>query len=177
MKIFFCDESGFGLQPYIPYCYQKKGEKLAIPSIRKTVLNVLGFLNPITAELITYKLPKKTTMDSEIFIQFLNDFASKIETETVLILDNASWHKSTLTKSMFSQWQEQGLYLYFLPPRCPHLNLIETFWRKIKYEWLKPADFYSEKTLERKLNYIFKKYGEDFCIDFSMNIFKTLFNW
>ena len=139
------------------------------------MLNVLGFLNLITAELITYKLPKNTTMDSEVFIQFLNDFASKLDTEAVVILDNASWHKSKLTKSMFSLWQNQGLYLYFLPPRSPHLNLIETLWRKIKYEWLKPADFYSNKTLEKKLIHIFKKFGQDFSIDFSMNIFKTRF--
>ena len=93
------------------------------------------------------------------------------------LADNASWHKSALTKSMFTQWQKKGLFIHFLPPRCPHLNLIETLWRKIKYEWLKTADFYSEKTMLKKLKRIFKNYGNDFCINFSMNIFKSKFNW
>lgn len=85
MDVFFCDESGFSLQPYIPYCYQKKGTQLAIPSSRTKVLNVLGFLNPITEQLITYKLPDKENMNSENFITFLNDFSNKITAPTALI--------------------------------------------------------------------------------------------
>ena len=46
-----------------------------------------------------------------------------------------------------------------------------------QYEWLKTADFYSEKTMLKKLKRIFKNYGNDFCINFSMNIFKSKFNW
>lgn len=141
------------------------------------MLNTLGFLNPITNELITYKIPQKVKMNSELFIQFMTDLANQIKQFTVVVLDNASWHKSKMTRAMFKQWQDKGLFLYFLPPRSPHLNLIETLWRKIKYEWLKPADYYSEKTLQKKLDHIFKHYGDLYNIDFSMNIFKTRFNW
>lgn len=140
-------------------------------------MNVLGFLNPISQRLITYKLSEAENMNSENFSKFMNDFASQVQQMTFVILDNASWHKSELTKSMFTQWQNKGLFLFFLPPRCPHLNLIETLWRKIKYEWLHTADYFSKKTLGKKLISIFKNYGNDFCIDFSMNIFKRKFNW
>lgn len=178
IDVYFGDESGFSLQPYIPYCYQRKGTQYPIPSSKKKVVNVLGFLNPITDHLITYKIAEDKTMNSELFVDLMNDFAEKIKQLTVVILDNASWHKSALTKSMFSKWQEKGLFIHFLPPRCPHLNLIETLWRKIKYEWLKTADFYSEKTMIKKLKRIFKNYGhKDFCINFSMNIFKNRFIW
>jgi transposase len=174
--VFFCDESGFSLSPYVPYRYQKKGAQLAIPSTKKKVINVLGFLNPVTSQLMTYKLPNGMKMNSEIFIEFMNDFAIRITRPTTIILDNASWHKSKMTKAMFSAWENKGLTIFFLPPRCPHLNLIETLWRKIKYEWLFVADFYSDKTMLKKLNHIFKNYGSEFCIEFSMNIFKTKFN-
>lgn len=178
IDVYFGDESGFSLEPYIPYCYQKKGTQYPIPSSKKKVVNVLGFLNPITDHLITYKVPEGKTMNSEVFVDLMDDFSEKIKQLTVVILDNASWHKSALTKSMFSKWQEKGLLIHFLPPRCPHLNLIETLWRKIKYEWLKTADFYSEKTMLKKLKHIFKTYGDqDFCINFSMNIFKNRFIW
>ena len=133
---------------------------------------MLGFLNPITSQLITYNLPDGQKMSSEIFIEFMNDFVSKIVRPTTIILDNASWHKSKLTKAMFTQWENQGLTIYFLPPRCPHLNLIETLWRKVKYEWLFIADFRSKKTMLKKLKHIFKNYGSEYCIEFSMNIFK-----
>ena len=141
---------------------------------------MLGFLNPITSQLITYNLPDGQKMSSEIFIEFMNDFVSKIVRPTTIILDNASWHKSKLTKAMFTQWENQGLTIYFLPPRCPHLNLIETLWRKVKYEWLFIADFRSKKTMLKKLKHIFKNYGSEYCIEFSMNIFKpekTQFIW
>jgi transposase len=41
----------------------------------------------------------------------------------------------------------QGLYLLFLPPYCPELNLIEILWRKIKYEWLPVSAYESFKDL------------------------------
>lgn len=139
-------------------------------------MNVLGFLNIKTQQLVTYSLPEKARMNSGVFIEFMNDFASRLTQQTVLILDNASWHKSKVTKAMFSTWQEQGLYIYFLPPRCPHLNLIETLWRKIKYEWLSNRDFHSKKTMEKKLKNIFKNYGKEYKIDFSMDIFNVKSN-
>lgn len=176
IDIYFVDESGFSLEPYIPYRYQKKGEQMEIKSVKTKVMNVLAFLNPITHRLITYPLEEKTTMNSEVFIRFMNDFAANLTRQTVIILDNASWHKSNATKAMFSVWQEQGLYIYFLPPRCPHLNLIETLWRKIKYEWLCNRDFHSKQTMEKKLKHIFKNYGEEFKIEFSMNIFNVKSN-
>lgn len=177
IDVYFGDECGFSLQPYIPYCYQKKGSQYPIPSRKTKVMNVLGFLNPISQRLVTYKLAKKEKMNSENFIKFINDFASQVQQTTMVILDNASWHKSELTKSRFAEWQQKGLFLFFLPPRCPHLNLIETLWRKIKYQWLHAADYLSSKTLHKKLISIFKNYGNDFCINFSMNIFKHKFNW
>lgn len=171
ISIYYADESGFSMLPNIPYCYQPKGEQWSVPSVRKKVMNVLGFLNPITNHLVTFPLPEGAYMNSEIFIKFMNEFAAQLTQQTVVILDNASWHKSALTKSMYTEWENQGLHLLFLPPNCPHLNKIETLWRKIKYEWLAIKDFHSKKTLERKLITIFKEYGLNYCIEFSMNFF------
>lgn len=139
-------------------------------------MNVLSFLNPLTDELVTYPLAEKERMKSDVFIQFMDAFAQRNEGPKVVILDKASWHTSRETKSRFQEWEKQGLYLYFLPPRCPHFNLIETLWRKIKCEWLRSADFYSENTLKKKLIHIFKYYGEEFKIKFSFSVFKPQFN-
>jgi transposase len=51
---------------------------------------------------------------------------------TVIVLDNASFHKAKLIQAHLATWQAQNLYLRFLPPYCPQLNLIETLWRKLK---------------------------------------------
>lgn len=116
------DESGFSLTPYIPYGYQPKGEQWAFPSVRGKVANVLSFLNPFTNHLVSYQLPEDTNMNSELFIKYMIDFAAKITQITVVVLNNASWHTSKLTQSMYDQWGRQGLYLLFLPPRCPHFG-------------------------------------------------------
>ena len=31
--------------------------------------------------------------------------------------------------------------MWFLPPYSPHLNLAEILWNRLKYEWLRPADY------------------------------------
>jgi len=164
------------LRSFIPYAWQPVGEQFSYPSVRKKVANILGFLNPLTNHLMTYQLPEGAYMNSEFFIQYINDLIHQINGINVLILDNASWHKSALTQSMYKEWESKGLYLFFLPPRCPHLNLIETLWRKIKYEWLFINDYASDKALQKKLNHIFKTYGLNYCIEFSMNIFKEKIN-
>lgn len=176
IDIFFADETAFSLAPYIPYCYQKKGTQLAIPSVRTSVLKVLGFLNPITKQLVTYNLPEKTNLDSELFIKFMSDFASKITRTTIVVLDNASPHKSALTKAMFSTWEEQGLFIQFLPPRCPHLNPIEILWRRMKYSWFSVSDYRSKKRLLKKINYIFKNFGNSYDISFTLKVFNEHLN-
>jgi transposase len=87
----------------------------------------------------------------------------------VIVLDNAPWHRSKLVEDKMAQWQAKGVYLFFLPPYCPHLNLIETLWRKIKHEWLRPQDFENKEALHMRINHILEKYGgSEFSINFSI---------
>lgn len=46
-----------------------------------------------------------------------------------------------------ARWQKQGLYVFYLPSYSPHLNIVETLWRKLKYEWLQPEDYTNKQTL------------------------------
>ena len=173
IHIYFGDEVGFSCTPNIPYSWSKKGVQIEYPSSKKMALKVLGFLNPITNHLVTYSLGEKQKMNSTVFCQYLDDFSLQNEEVKLVVLDNASYHKSAFTKSHIKRWEERGLFLFFLPPRCPHLKLIETLWRKIKYEWLAVKDYYSDRTLKNKVRHILKSYGaSDYNIEFSMNIFK-----
>ncbi|MEH2256745.1 MAG: transposase [Nostoc sp.] len=38
---------------------------------------------------------------------------------TVIIDDNASVHKSSLARQQHQRWQQQDLYVFFLPPYSP----------------------------------------------------------
>ena len=51
---------------------------------------------------------------------------------TVIIHDNASVHKSHLARHQHQRWQQQGLYIFFLPPYSPQMNRIEDEWLHLK---------------------------------------------
>lgn len=51
---------------------------------------------------------------------------------TVVVLDNAPFHKGAKLREKTAEWEQKGLYLRYLPPYAPFLNLIEGVWRKLK---------------------------------------------
>lgn len=51
---------------------------------------------------------------------------------TVIVLDNASFHKSKALREHWQSWQEQGLFLFFVPPHSPQMNRIEDEWLHLK---------------------------------------------
>lgn len=171
IDVYFADESGFNLQPNVPYGWQPIGEQLAFPSHKKQVLNTFGLLNVVNKHLATYSTKPKQMVNSDFICQSLDDFATKIRRPTVVILDNAPWHKSEQFFNRINYWQNHGLFIFHLPRYCPHLNLIETLWRKIKYEWLTTADYNSKTALKRKLKFIYANFGNLFDIEFSMNFY------
>ena len=63
------------------------------------------------------------TLKTATFLQLMEWQAAKAERHlqqtgqlTVIILDNASVHKSQLAAQQQECWQQQGLLLFFLPP-------------------------------------------------------------
>jgi hypothetical protein len=50
----------------------------------------------------------------------------------VIVQDNGSLHISLLVRQQWSRWQEQGLFIFFLPPYCSEMNPIETQWHQLK---------------------------------------------
>lgn len=65
---------------------------------------------------------------------FLDQLAEQANPEglTVVVLDNARFHKAANIKAKEPGWQTKGLFLRYLPPYSPQLNPIETFWRVLK---------------------------------------------
>lgn len=66
---------------------------------------------------------------------------------TVMIADNASFHKSRLVQQRFCAWQAQGLYVFFLPPYSPQMNRLEDEWLHLKYDELAAQVFEDEYEL------------------------------
>lgn len=162
----FGDETAFNLEPNVPYGWIKEGEQRGIPSRKGGNLNVFGLLN-LLGELTTFLTTG--SVDSKAIIACIDEFVLTIKKTTVLVLDNAPWHVSKEIEAKIKEWESKGLIIFYLPPYSPHLNLIETLWRKVKVEWLKPEDFESKEKLHEAIAHIFKTYNSDeFKIDFSI---------
>ena len=85
----------------------------------------------------------------------------------MLVLDNASVHRSKLVRAKRREWKQKGLRLLFLPPYCPHLNLIETLWRQVKYRWLAPDAYRTFETLCQSVTDILAQIGTKYRISFA----------
>ena len=111
------------------------------------------------------------SINHQFVIECIDEVVAKVERPTVIVLDNAPWHKAVNLLQRQTKWMQQDVYLFFLPTYSPHLNLIEILWRKIKYEWLKAEDYLSAQLLKAAIFNIVKNYDYEFCINFSKNFY------
>ncbi|MEH2300975.1 MAG: transposase [Nostoc sp.] len=66
---------------------------------------------------------------------------------TIIIHDNASVHKSHLARQQHRRWQQQGMYIFYLPLYSPQMNRIEDKWLHIKRDELAGQVFEDEYEL------------------------------
>ena len=70
------------------------------------------------------------TCNTDLFNFWLEKFLCPVlKPGQVVILDNATFHKSEKTKKLI---ENSGCTLLFLPPYSPDLNPIEVFWANLK---------------------------------------------
>jgi transposase len=164
LDMYYCDESGFSLESSVPYAWQKKGEEILLPAeMNRSRINVFGLLS-LKSGFQSYKTEER--VNSEKWIQWIDNFSSKIKKETVLILDNSPIHKSKASRGKIEEWKTKGLFIYFLPTYSPELNLIEIVWRFIKYLWIPFSAYINFNSLKQALNEILNSIGTKYHISF-----------
>jgi len=163
IDLYYGDESGFTLEPSIPYAWTDKGQTIEIPSAKSDRLNVLGFLS-VKQEFHSFVFEGSIT--SEIAIAGLDYLSATLITPTLVVIDQAPIHTSAAFLSRLPQWEERGLYVYPLPAYSPELNWIEILWRKIKYEWLPLSAYLSYDSLKKSLASVLKQVGSKYQIIF-----------
>ena len=162
--LWYYDEAGFTLQPAIPYAWQRVGQRLELASTHGPRQNVLGFFN-LHNEFHSFAF--QGAIDSHTVVHCFDLFHQHQQRPAVVVVDNAPIHTSDDFEEELERWQQEDLYVKFLPPYCPELNLIEHLWRKIKYEWL-PLDAYQNfTTLTASLFEVLKGIGSKYCITFA----------
>jgi transposase len=164
MDVFYGDQSSFSMNPNVPYGWQEKGNYIKIVPSKETPINIFGLLSQ-QGVLDAYEC--KGSMTSLAMIAFLDDFFKTRTQRTAVILDNAPIHKSYEFLEAIKRWEKEDAYIFFLPTYSPHLNIIETLWRKIKHEWLKPQDYLNCDTLRKAVMDIICQYGIKYNINFT----------
>ena len=109
--------------------------------------------------------------DTRITAQFIFEqferFSGGLKNLTVVVMDNAQIDRARIIKERIKVWQRRGLYLFYLPRYSPHLNIVETMWRKLKDEWLAPKDYETRETLCYAVRQALSAIGTTLHINFS----------
>lgn len=164
IDLYYGDESHVCSQGYVPYGWQFPGEDIHIPVEKTYKINILGFINR-QSEYIG--MMTEECINADVVINFLESLSFNIRKKTVLILDNASVHKSRSIRERIPFWEKRGLFITYLPPYSPHLNIAETVWRKLKKEWLDPQDYVEKDKLFYAANRWLAALGKQTGIKFS----------
>ena len=105
------------------------GKKARPTPKKRESLTCFGCLNIRTQKFYWKKSMKS---GSESFLWFLTQLRQKTpEKQIVIILDNASIHKSKKVKRFLKR--HTNIHLLYLPTYSPEYNPVELFWK-----WLKP---------------------------------------
>lgn len=164
IDLYYADEAAVSLQPCVPYAWQFRDEDVAMPSSSGKGINCFALLTRDNRAMVE-------TTGGSITAEFIFGQFERLSLElrrlTVVVVDNARVHAARVIKERIEVWQKRGLYLFYLPRYSPHLNIVETLWRKLKYEWLTPSDYETRETLSYGVRQALKAVGESLFIQFS----------
>jgi transposase len=135
-ELYYFDESGFSQSSSVPYAWSPIGKPWEVTAYSYSRrLNVLGFLSR-TGKLVYHTTTESVT--TETVIEAFDQFVAQKDPDAfaVVVLDNASMHRSKAFRHKIVEWMSHRVYLIYLSAYSPELNLIEILWRQMKYTWL-----------------------------------------
>ena len=164
IDLYYADEAAVALTPCVPYAWQFTDEEVSMPSEQGKGVNCFALLARDNRSVIE---TTTETITSQFLFEQFERFSIGLRKLTVVVLDNAAVHRARIIKERLGVWQQRGLFLFYLPRYSPHLNIVETLWRKLKYEWLAAKDYETRETLCYAVRLALKAVGESLRINFS----------
>jgi transposase len=164
IDLYYADESHVCTSGYVPYGWQFKDENVFIPSEKSARLNIFGMITRGNQ----YKgFMTQESINADKVSDFLDKMSFQVRKRTFVVLDNATVHRNAKLKELRSIWESRGLFLFFLPPYSPELNLAETLWRILKGKWIRPMDYVSNDTLFYSANRALAAVGISLFVNYS----------
>ena len=164
LDLYYGDESGVSLEPCVPYGWQFAEEQVSMPTAKGRGINCFGLFTRSNKSVIALS---ESTIKAEFVIEQLERLSFSIGKTTVVVLDNARIHTGRKMQERIKYWQLRGLFIFYLPTYSPHLNIAETVWRKLKYEWLSASDYQDGQRLRYSVKQILNEFGKSLRINFS----------
>ena len=162
--MFYGDESQVSPAGYVPYGWQFEDEQVCITSAKGKGLNCFALISRDNRMVYATSQESVTT---DFVVEQLDQFSFSIAKPTVVVLDNARIHTAAKLKKQLQDWQQRGLFLFYLPPYSPHLNLAERLWKELKARWLKPEDYRTADNLFFAVQMTLPAVGKHLFINFS----------
>ena len=130
VELWFGDESGVEGDPRPRRRWVQPGKPRTVPYLGDHIRqNVIGAVAPQSGQLFCLIVDG---VDTDVFQFFLDEMAQAVprkeEVRQILILDNASWHKSR--RLCWHHFEPK-----FLPGYSPDFNPIERLWLRLKADW------------------------------------------
>ncbi|HXG85809.1 MAG TPA: transposase [Pyrinomonadaceae bacterium] len=164
MRCITATRAGVALEPNVPYGWQFADEEVSMPSERGFGTNCFGLF---TRSNKSWTATSEKTIDAVFVVEQLERFSFSLSRLTVLVLDNARIDTGKKMRERIQAWRRRGLFVFYLPTYSPHLNIAETVWRKLKYEWLAAEDYESQGHLQYAVSLALAAFGKSLKIKFS----------
>lgn len=131
------------------YTYYQRGEQkhLEQTNRRGLLLSIIGLVEPLIS--FVYGLVIGG-VDRKAYIQMVEQEAADAQRSgrtRVIVQDNGPIHRCKEVQQLWSKWQDQGLYIFFLPKYCSEMNPIELEWQHLKKDELSGQMFDDELDL------------------------------
>jgi transposase len=138
IDLVYMDAARVSASAVVPYGWQFSDEDVFMPSTPGVGINCWALL---TRNNVCRFQTTRASITSQFVLEQVEQLSLGLQKLTVLVLDNAPVHTARSIKARRMAWEHRGLFLLYLPRYAPHLNIVETLWRKLKYEWLTPKDY------------------------------------
>jgi hypothetical protein len=108
LALYDFDEAGFALDPTIPYAWQEPKSVIELPARRYGRINVLGCMHRQN-DLHTSMFEQ--SIHTGVVIACFDAFCRTITKKTVVVVDNASIHRSEEFEDRVPYWKKHGLLI------------------------------------------------------------------
>jgi predicted Zn-dependent peptidase len=109
LDIYYFDESGFSIASNLPYLWSEINNTATVKTLTCKRINVLEFLSK---KGILNSFIAEGRVNSDKVIEVFDEFVETLDKPTIVVLDNASFHKSKKFKANLARWSNKGLTLY-----------------------------------------------------------------